>query len=69
MTEVKEGDAINGYCPECVDKFSTVKVNGVDTKIAPNQKVVQSLVGGKDVVIDKDTPICCDPSSNTYWEM
>lgn len=32
-------------------------------------KVVQSLMTGKDVTIDINTPLCCDPSSETYWSM
>jgi hypothetical protein len=32
-------------------------------------KIVQSLMTGKDVVIDINTPLCCDPSSETYWTM
>lgn len=32
-------------------------------------KVVRSLMSGKEVVIRKDAPLCCDPSSETYWSM
>lgn len=32
-------------------------------------KVVRSLMTGKEVVIRKDTPHCCDPSTETYWSM
>jgi hypothetical protein len=34
-----------------------------------SKKVVKSLMSGKDVVIDSNTPMCCDPSSETYWSM
>lgn len=30
-------------------------------------KVVKSLMSGKDVTISRDTPLCLDPSSETYW--
>jgi hypothetical protein len=30
-------------------------------------KTVKSLMTGKEVEIDRDTPHCCDPSSETYW--
>jgi len=30
---------------------------------------VKNLMSGKDVVIAKDTPHCCNPSSETYWSM
>lgn len=44
----------------------TVMVNGVPTVIKSNQKVVQDLLSKRDVVIDEDTPACCDPSTETY---
>ena len=46
-----------------------VTVNGVPTVIKSNQKVVRSLLSEQQVVIDKDTPMCCDPSTETYWSM
>jgi len=46
-----------------------VTVNGVPTVIKSNQKVVKSLMSQTEIVIDKDTPLCCDPSSETYWSM
>ncbi len=30
---------------------------------------VKSLMTGKDVEIDADTPWCCKPASETYWSM
>lgn len=33
------------------------------------QKVVKNLLSGAEVVIPKDTPLCCDPSSETYHSM
>jgi len=30
---------------------------------------VQSLIGGGTVVQSVNTPLCCDPSSETYWSM
>jgi hypothetical protein len=33
------------------------------------KKVVKNLMSGKDVVIDSNTPLCCDPSSETYHSM
>ena len=33
------------------------------------KKTVTSLMSGKDVEISVDTPLCCDPSSETYWSM
>lgn len=28
---------------------------------------VRSLMSGKEIEIAADTPLCCDPSSETYW--
>jgi hypothetical protein len=47
----------------------TAMVNGVPTEILSNQKVVKNLMSQKQIVIDKDTPMCCDPSTETYWSM
>ena len=33
------------------------------------KKVVKNLMTGQDVVIDSNTPRCCDPSSELYWTM
>jgi hypothetical protein len=32
------------------------------------RKVV-NLMTGKEIKIAADTPLCCDPSSETYWSM
>jgi hypothetical protein len=32
-------------------------------------KIVKNLLSGALVEIDIDTPLCCDPSSETYWSM
>lgn len=35
----------------------------------PTMVTVQSLMTGEDVQIDRDTPWCCNPASETYWSM
>ena len=35
----------------------------------PGYKWVKVLVGGKWIQIPIDTPLCCDPSTETYWSM
>lgn len=30
---------------------------------------VKNLISGAEVEIDSNTPLCCDPSSETYWSM
>lgn len=32
-------------------------------------RTVKNLMSGTDVKIAADTPLCCDPSSETYWSM
>lgn len=32
-------------------------------------RTVKSLMSGKEVQVAADTPLCCDPSSETYWSM
>lgn len=32
-------------------------------------KKVRNLMSGKEIEIAEDTPLCCDPSSETYWSM
>lgn len=34
-----------------------------------NTKLVRNLMSNKLVRIPKDTPRCCDPSSEQYWSM
>ncbi len=33
----------------------------------PTMQTVKNLMTGKDVQIDRDTPWCCNPASETYW--
>ena len=32
-------------------------------------QTVKNLMTGKDMQIDRDTPWCCNPASETYWSM
>jgi hypothetical protein len=34
-----------------------------------SKKKVKNLLTGKEIEIDSNTPLCCDPSSETYWSM
>ena len=41
-----------------------------DFGVLPDDKMmVKNLMSGEPVVIDKDTPWCCNPASETYWSM
>jgi hypothetical protein len=44
------------------DLWEWQKANPVEGK-----KVVKSLMTGEGVLIDEDTPWCCNPASETYW--
>jgi hypothetical protein len=33
----------------------------------PKMKTVKSLMTGKNVQIESDTPWCCNPASESYW--
>ena len=33
----------------------------------PTMITVKNLMTGKDVQIDRDTPWCCNPASESYW--
>ena len=35
----------------------------------PTMVTVKNLMTGKDVEIDRDTPWCCNPASESYWSM
>jgi hypothetical protein len=52
-----------------VNQTQTVTVNGVVTEIKSTEKVVTNMMTQVEIVIDKDTPLCCDPSMETYWSM
>lgn len=50
------------------DSYAYADVKDYDTLVV-KKKVVKNLMTGKDVVIDSNTPRCCDPSSELYWSM
>ena len=35
----------------------------------PTMVTVKNLMTGKDIQIDRDTPWCCNPASESYWSM
>jgi hypothetical protein len=42
---------------------------GFRIEFFPSMKTVTNLMTGKDIQIERDTPRCCDPSSELYWSM
>jgi hypothetical protein len=47
----------------------TTLVNGEPMVVPPGSKVVKNLLSGRECIIPSDTPLCCDPSSETYHSM
>ena len=45
------------------------KKDGWRFDVQPATKIVKNLMSGELVEIAADTPLCCDPSSETYWSM
>lgn len=41
----------------------------LEKQVRPKTRKVVNLMTGKEVEIDYDTPLACDPSSETYWSM
>jgi hypothetical protein len=42
---------------------------GFRIEFHPTTKIVKNLMTGQDVEIDRDTPWCCNPASESYWSM
>ena len=49
------------------DRWRVAKLG--DRWQATRMKTVRNLMSGKEIEIPADTPLCCDPSSETYWSM
>jgi len=54
-------------CAELANLYPAAQ--GYRFEYYPAMKTVKSLMSGKDVRIDTDTPWCCNPASETYWSM
>lgn len=48
------------------DQYAYVQEDTYYKEIVKTKKV-KSLMTGKEVEIPSNTPLCCDPSSETYW--
>jgi len=58
---------IKRECNELYNLYPATK--GWRFECQPTMKTVKNLMTGKDVQIDRDTPWCCNPASETYWSM
>jgi len=45
------------------------KGRGFRIEFHPTTVAAKNLMTGKDMQIDRDTPWCCNPASETYWSM
>ena len=50
-------------------QYQTYPVSQFRIEFFPTMKTVKNLITGKDIEIDRDTPHCCNPASETYWSM
>lgn len=41
----------------------------LEKQVRPKTRRVQNLMTGTEIEIDYDTPMSCDPSTETYWSM
>jgi hypothetical protein len=70
--EAKRNDRVkNDRWSKPDNRFANCKVSTLEFYNANvrTTKVVRNLLSGKEVVIDVNTPACCDPSTETYWSM
>ena len=59
--------AMRRECNELYDLYPATK--GWRFEYHPSKVTVKNLMTGQDVQIDRDTPWCCNPASETYWSM
>jgi hypothetical protein len=59
-----------GMKRECAELFGMYPASqGYRFEYFPTMKTVKNLMSGKEVQIDRDTPWCCNPASESYWSM
>ena len=59
-----------GMKRECAELFDLYPAKqGYRFEYFPTMKTVINLMSGKEIQIERDTPRCCDPSSELYWSM
>lgn len=61
VREWAQGPEQIDYAPYAMSEENNYYQNHVKTR------VVKNLMTGADVKINSNTPLCCDPSSETYW--
>jgi hypothetical protein len=59
-----------GMKRECAELFDLYPAKqGYRFEYHPKMVTVKNLMTGKDIQIDRDTPWCCNPASESYWSM
>lgn len=61
---LRRANWLTRYTPQVV-----VVMSAADYRAQVPKREVVSLMSGRKVIIDADTPLSCDPSSETYWSM
>jgi hypothetical protein len=61
----RDAASMRRECTELYDLYPATK--GWRFECHPTTITVKSLMTGEDVEIDRDTPWCCNPASETYW--
>lgn len=74
VTAGDEGSVIAAWTKAIVlvqwDNGKTLPLHRKRLELAvPRMKKVRNLMTGEEIEIPEDTPLCCDPSSETYWSM
>jgi len=49
--------------------YYDASISGYRMEYFPTMVTVKNLMTGEPVQIDRDTPWCCNPASETYWSM
>jgi hypothetical protein len=74
VTKGDEGEVVAAWVKANVlvkwDNGTTTSLHRKRLELAtPKMKTVRNLMSGEEVEIPTDTPLACDPSSETYWSM
>ncbi len=60
--------AVTRLAKKTTDKYVVITSDEWESRPVKMKKV-RNLMTGKEIEIADDTPLCCDPSSETYWSM
>lgn len=52
-----------------ISKTDMVRILTGELPVPEGYKIKHNLMSNKPILVADETPICCDPSSETYWSM